>query len=73
MDVGTLMSAIAVMKTMPDNAAASAEAAAQSAEEAQAVLDSIPEDYSELSEDVGALKSAVEEITETETIKMVTV
>lgn len=39
--------------------AGSATAAAGSASQAQAVLDSIPEDYTELSEDVTSLKSAL--------------
>ena len=62
MDTSTLMAAIAVMKNMPDNAAASAAAAAESAEAAQEVLNNIPQDYTELSEDVGNLKSIVNEV-----------
>ena len=62
MDTSTLMAAIAVMKNMPDNAAASAAAAAESAEAAQEVLNNIPQDYTELSEDVSNLKSALTDI-----------
>lgn len=44
-------------KYYAEQAASEAEAAAQSAEDAQDVLDSIPEDYSQLSADVGDLKT----------------
>lgn len=46
-------------KYYAEQAASEAEAAAQSAEDAQDVLDSIPEDYSQLSADVGDLKTQI--------------
>ena len=48
-------------KYYAEQAASEAEAAAQSAEDAQDVLDSIPEDYSELSADVGDLKTQLKD------------
>lgn len=73
MDVTTLMTAVAISKSLPDSAAAeaaaSAAAAAESAEEAAAsaaqaseIAANIPEDYSELSDDVSNLKSAVTQL-----------
>ena len=49
-------------KYYAEQAGSSAEAAAQSAEDAQDVLDSIPEDYSQLSADVGDLKTQINSI-----------
>ena len=54
----TLGAALAIMKGMPNNAAASAAAAQASADAAAATLASIPEDYTALSNEVGDLKSA---------------
>lgn len=45
-----------------EQAASEAEAAAQSAEDAQDVLDSIPADYSQLSADVGDLKTQFNDV-----------
>lgn len=41
MDLATVAVALSIMKTLPDNAAASAAAAAQSAETAQTAADSV--------------------------------
>lgn len=56
MDINTLGAAIAVAKSIPGTAAQRAEAAQAAAE---AVAESIPQDYSALSEDVQELKSAI--------------
>lgn len=56
MDINTLGAAIAVAKSIPGTAAQRAEAAQAAAE---AVAESIPQDYSTLSEDVQELKSAI--------------
>lgn len=59
--------AAAIAKSVPGTAGAAAvaakEAAEAAADEAQEILESIPEDYSELSADVGDLKSIVKEYT----------
>jgi hypothetical protein len=56
--------ALSIMSALPDNAASSAAAAAASAAEAKAVQESIPQDYTALSNDVDDLKSAVKANTE---------
>ena len=61
MDSKVLGAAIAVMKNIPGSAAQRAEAAAA---EAEAVAESIPEDYTALSNDVSDLKTAITTQTE---------
>ena len=56
MEINTLGAAIAVAKSIPGTAAQRAEAAQAAAE---AVAESIPQDYSTLSEDVREIKSAL--------------
>lgn len=58
MDMNTVAIAVAIAKTLPDTAAGRAEAAQAVCEQ---ILEDIPEDYSELSQDVADLKSAFDE------------
>lgn len=56
MDTTTLGAALALAKSIPDTAVSEAAAVL---EQAETIVASIPEDYSELSDDVDVLKSII--------------